>query len=150
VAGVVLASLVLLAWRTAHTPRPVDDVVVIHPLQVDPPNPRVGIPVTATFTVGRQGTGPEAVVRIAAGGRVDTSATACQRADPALSWNAPSSDFPIANAQQLASAGELTYRMQRTFGKPGWYFAEPVKQTDNGKWGGIPNANRMCFFVQDR
>ena len=150
VAGVVMASLALLAWRTAHTPRPVDDVVVIHPLRLDPPNPRVGIPVTATFTVGRQGTGPEAVVRIAAGGRVDPSGTACQRADPALSWNAPSADFPIAKAQRLASAGELTYRMQRTFGKPGWYFAEPVKQTGKGKWGGIPNANRVCFFVQDR
>ena len=81
---------------------------------------------------------------------MDTSGTACQRADPVLSWNAPSADFPIAKAQRLASAGELTYRMQRTFGKPGWYFAEPVKQTDNGKWGGIPNANRVCFFVQDR
>jgi hypothetical protein len=150
VAGVVLASLALVAWRTAHTPSPVDDVVVIHPLQVDPPNPRVGTPVTATFTVGRQGTGPEAVARIAAGGRVDTSGTACQRADPALSWNAPSADFPIANAQRLASAGELTYRMRRTFDKPGWYFAEPVKQSDNGTWGGIPNANRVCFFVQGR
>ena len=64
----------------------------------------VGDPVTASFTVHRQGTGPEAVVRIAAGGRADAAGNACRRADPKLSWSAPSADFPIVRASFAAGS----------------------------------------------
>jgi hypothetical protein len=147
-AGIVVGCLALLGWQRTHLPRPVDDLVVIHPLRTDPPHPRVGDSVTASFTVGRRGAGPEAAVQIAAGGREDPAGDACRRADPELSWSAPSADFQVARVESLGAGKELTYRMRRTFHKAGWYFAEPVKQTADGRWGGIPNANRVCFFVE--
>jgi hypothetical protein len=149
VAGTAAAGIGLYVWQHTRDPTPVDDLAVTAPLRLDPAQPRVGQPVTATFTVGRQGTGPEAVVQVAAGGREDAAGNACQLADRNLSWaRGGFANFPGARTEGLRSGQRLTYRTTRTFDRPGWYFAEPVKQTSNGRWGGISNANRVCFFVQ--
>ncbi len=149
VTGVLVAGLALLVWQRTHPPHPVDDLAVTAPLRIDPPQPRAGQPVTATFRVGRQRTGPEAVVLVAAGGREDPSNTACQLPDRTISWTRGGfANFPVVRAEQLAAGERPTYRMSHTFEKPGWYFAEPVKQTRDGHWGGISNANRVCFLVQ--
>ena len=144
----VVAALVLVS-RSLFPPAPVDDLVVTRDLVIEPQSPRVGDLVTATSAVDRERTGPEAVVQIEAGGREDVTGDACQRADQAQSWNGGGfADFRGLQTRALAPGRGLTYRRVRTFDKPGRYFAEPVKQTEDGRWGGIPNAKRVCFSVR--
>ena len=154
-AGVAVVVLGLLLWQRTHALPPVDDVVVTLQLHIDPPDPRIGDPVTATFGVHRwetgPGTGPSAVVRIEAGGRLDVGGKACQPGNQSKAWDEGTlADFPSRRTQTLAPGGAFTYREVRTFDQPGRYFAEPVKQTGDGKWGGIPEANRVCFSVRSR
>lgn len=116
-------------------------LLIVDGIQLSPSNPRVGQTVTATFRLRNETDHTVTMRRLRAGGR---GPNAC-----ALNWDGPNADFPPVENLTLRPGQEYLYRQSRTFSTPGDYFAEPVLQDMQGRWGGIRPFPRVWFNVVD-
>lgn len=106
-----------------------------------PPSPGSAVTVTATFRLRNETGRTVTIRRLRAGAR---GPGAC-----ALGWNSPNVDFPAVENLTLRPGQEYVYRQSRSFSQPGDYFAEPVMQDAQGRWGGIRPFPRVWFNVAD-
>lgn len=140
-------------------------LVIVDGVQISPANPRVAasiqfgaiqlggssgappassgseVTVTATFRLRNETRQTVAIRRLQAGAR---GPNAC-----ALGWDGPNADFPAVENLTLQPRQEYVYRQSRSFSQPGDYFAEPVMQDAQGRWGGIRPFPRAWFNVAD-
>jgi hypothetical protein len=103
--------------------------VITDPIHLSLNNPRVGQTVTAAFRLRNEIGRAETIPRLQAGAR---GLNAC-----AHNWDAPLVDFPAVENLTLRPGEEYLYQQSRTFTVAGDYFAEPVMQDTQGRWGGI-------------
>ncbi len=150
--GGVFIPLALVLWVALWLPLAVGlssaaswqgsgHLVVVDGLRLSPAAPRVGQAVTATFRLRNETDHTVTIRRLLAGAR---GPNAC-----ALGWDGPHADFPAVENLTLRPGQEYLYRGSRAFRTPGDYFAEPVMQDTQGRWGGIRPFPRAWFNVAD-
>jgi hypothetical protein len=142
-----LALTVLLPPPAATGPTPGTSsrssghLIIVGGLQISPSDPSIGQMVTAAFRLRNETGRAVTIRRLRAGAR---GPNACAR-----NWEAPLVDFPAVENLTLRPGEEYLYQQSRAFTVAGDYFAEPVMQDTQGRWGGIQPFPRVWFNVAD-
>jgi hypothetical protein len=149
--GWLLILLTLVLWGDSSSaavrpssvafPQSSGHLITVGDIHLSPTNPRVGQVVTATFRLRNETSHTVTIRRLQAGAR---GPNAC-----AHNWDAPLVDFPAMENLTLQPGEEYLYQQSRVFTVAGDYFAEPVMQDTQGRWGGIQPFPRVWFNVAD-